>query len=447
MKVQSKLSLLCTLTFSVVFLITSVIIYLLYYGYTKKYIDTGLVKTATITALFYLEEDELNKEEYALVRKEFDEFVTNSLYQIYNEQDSVSYGSKSIKTAPHILDEVRQKEQLAFTENDYFCYAIFYEDNQGDFVVIAREKKEVLFEQLNGLLSILVSAFLLGIVATIFLSMWLARVAYRPFRKIIDQVNNISTNKLDVQIAYPETKDELQDLISTFNNLLTKISETVVIQKNFINYVSHEFKTPLAAILGNLEVFSIKDRSPQEYEQLTQKLIVEINQLEEMLDTLMIVSDLREDVATSVRTRIDELIWQIISKLTDRYTDAKILVNIAVEPQDENLLFVDTDRTQLLMALFNLIENAVKYGNKKSVEILISTNQKSLSVAIKDQGIGIPKEKLEHISKPFLRGGNTSLVEGSGIGLSIALRILEKNKIKYTIVSEINRGTVITILF
>ena len=447
MKVQSKLSLLCTITFGVIFLITSITIYALYYNYTKKYIYDNLIKTAHITALFYLEEDELNKDEFALVKQEFDEFVSNSFYQIYNEKDNVSYGTKLLNTSPRLLQEVRDNNKQAFTEDDYFCYGIFYEDNQGDFVVIAREKKEVLYEQLKVLFYILLSAFIIGIIATVFVSKWVASVAYKPFRKVIHQVNNISTYDLDVQIEDPETNDELQDLINTFNNLLTKISETVVIQKNFINYVSHEFKTPLASILGNLEVFSLKDRSPQEYDQLTQKLIQEINQLEEMLNTLMVVSDLRKEAETSIQTRIDDLIWQIIGKLSLRYPNSTILVNLDVKPEDEALLFVNKDRTQLLMALYNLIENAAKYSNNKTVEINIRKEKELLSIAIKDQGIGIPEDKLNSISKPFYRGGNTTFVEGTGIGLSIALRILEKNNIDYRINSEVDKGTEILLYF
>lgn len=447
MKIQTRLTFLCTLSFAVIFLVISAITYFSYYKYTKKYIYDNLVRTSYITALFYLEEDELNKEEFALVKKEYNEFVTNSFYQIYNQEGEVSFGSQTLATSPKLLNEIRLKQKLAFSEKDFFCYGIFYEDNQGNFVVIAREKKDALFEQLNILLIILILGFLLGVVATIFISKWVANIAYKPFRKVIEQVNQISTNNLDVQIEDPDTQDELQDLISTFNNLLSKISETVIIQKNFINYVSHEFKTPLASILGNLEVFSLKERSPQEYEQLSQTLIQEITQLEEMLNALMVVSDLRKEAETLVQLRIDELIWQIIAKITERYTNAKILVNIRIKPQDEHLLFVNIDRTQLIMALYNLMENAVKYSKQESVEIIITQKDNFLSIGIIDKGIGIPKEKLDEISKPFFRGSNTSLVEGSGIGLSIALRILEKNDIDYQITSQVDKGTHVWLTF
>lgn len=447
MQVRSRLSLLFTLLFGMIFLIISFLIYFVYSTYAEKYIFENLKKTSYITALFYLEEDELNTEDFKKIKDQFNEFVNNSFYQIYNEKDSLCYGSDLLNIKPQVLNDIRKTHSLAFSDKEFFCYGIFYEDNQGDFVVITREKKDINREQVNMLLWVLVVSFLVGVVGTIFISRWMAGIVYKPFRKVIDQVNKISTNNLDVQIELPSTEDELQDLIKTFNNLLSKISETVIIQKNFVSFVSHEFKTPLASILGNLEVFSLKDRSPKEYEELSTKLIQEIYQLEDMLTTLLIISDLRKEAETPVQLRIDELIWQIINNVTDRYPQAKLRVNIDIKVEDEYLLVVNIDRTELLMALFNLIENAVKYSKGNVVEISMNKSNEFLLLSIVDKGIGIPKDKLENISKPFFRGANASLVDGNGIGLSIALRILEKNKIEYQINSEVNKGTQVTLIF
>lgn len=447
MKIQTRLSLFSSIVFGVIFTIISLLIFALYYQNARQSIFDNLKKTSYITAFFHLEEDELNRDEFAKVKAQFNEFVTNQYYQIYNEKDSVSYGSESLNMTAQQLDEIREKRKLAFSDDEFFCYGIFYEDNQGDFVVVVREKKEVLFSQLNLLLWILIPSLLIGVLSIIFLSKWVANVAYRPIRKVIDEVNLISTSDIDVQIASPKTEDELQDLIETFNVLLGKISETFVIQKNFVRYVSHEFKTPLASMLGNLEVFSIKDRSPEEYDQVAHLLIQQIYQLENILNTLIVISDLGKDVEMSGRTRIDELIWQIIPKLTERYPASKVLVKIDVEVEDEALLFVNTDQTELLMVLFNLIENAVKYSRGATVDLHLFKENNHLNLLIKDTGIGIPKDKLKNISKPFYRADNANQEEGSGIGLSIALRILEKNKIKYTISSEVNVGTEILLIF
>lgn len=447
MKVQNRLTLFTSVVFGLTFAVISALIYMFYYQNAKKSIYTNLEKSTNITALFYLEEDELNSEEFAKVREQFLKFVTNPYYQIYNENNEVSYGMQDGLVAIDILNRVREKRRLVFSDEYFFCYAIFYEDNQGDFVVVGKERKEELTDQLSSLLWILILAFVASTLAVIILSRWTALVAYRPFSKVINQVKHISIYTPKTKIVSPETKDELQDLIETFNHMLSKISETFVIQRNFVNYVSHEFKTPLAAILGNLEVFSLKDRTANEYKQLSEMLIHQIHQLQDILDTLIVVSDLRENVEPSSSIRVDELLWQIIDRLSLAYPSSKILIDTEIEATEEELLSINHNSTQLLIALYNLIENAVKYSKGSTVEIKLYKENLSLVVSIIDKGIGIPSEQLHNISKPFYRADNANQIQGSGIGLSIALRILEKNSIRYKISSEVGKGTQVLIFF
>ena len=405
MKVQNRLSLFSSIVFGIIFAVISLLIYALYSQNMEKSIYNNLKKTSFITAFFYLEEDELNNEDFDRIRKQFDEFVTNSYYQIFDEHDSIYAGSKTLTVSPDYLNKIRETGSLAFSDNNFFSYGIYYEDNQGNFVIITRERKDFFNQQLDTLLRILIIAFIAGIFAIVFLSKWIANIA------------------------------------------LKKISETLIMQKNFVNYVSHEFKTPLTTMLGNLEVFSIKNRTPEEYKELSGKLIQQINQLGEILSTLMVISDLRNNSDITNQVRIDELIWEIVNKINEQYTDAHISVNIDLLPDDENSLIVSMDKTQLLIALFNLTENAVKYSQGKFVKINIGHLNNRLCLSIADKGIGIPPEELKHVSKPFYRADNTNQIQGSGIGLSIALRIFEKNKIEYNIESTINKGTTVFLLF
>lgn len=447
MKVRTRLSLYCSLIYGIIFAFISFLIYGLYSKNAERTIYDNLNKTAYIAALFYLEEDELNAREFDKIREQFEEFVSDSYYLIYNEGNQIAYGHAAADVPVTTLDRIRKVKRLSFSTDEYLCHGIFYEDNQGDFVVIAKESKNALNAQKQLLLWILIPLFLLGAIAIIFLSRWVSRIAYRPFSRTINEVNNISTNNLDVQIQSPQTKDELQDLIDTFNNLLEKISETVVIQQNFVRYVSHEFKTPLASMLGNLDLFSLKERTPEEYQQLSENLMQQIFQMEEILNTLIIVSDLKKDEQAVTQTRIDELIWEIIHKVKNLHPASKVRVNINIAPEDEALMFAKIDRTQLLIALFNLLENAVKYSQKESVDVELSKREATLCLSITDKGIGIPAEQLSHVSKPFYRADNTNEIQGNGIGLSLALRIFDKNKINYHIESQTGVGTQVTILF
>lgn len=448
MKVQNRLSLLTSLVFGIIFIVTSVFIYGLYSTNIKKSIYDKLQQTASITALFYLEEDELNKEEFAQVIRQFQERVTHSYYQVYNEQDTVRYGTAYLEIPSETLDAIRAEGKMAFAVKDFLCYGIYYEDNQGNFVIVTGEKKEVLTQQLTTLLWIIALAFIIGITAIIILSKWMAYVAYRPFRKVIRQVNNISTHNLHVQIKSPDTKDELQSLITTFNHLLVKISETFAIQQNFVRYVSHEFKTPLASMQGNLEVFAIKERTAAEYRDLSQNLLEQIRQLDEIVNTLTVISDSEKDPAENISpVRIDDIIAEVLQKLSARYSTALISFRIDIEPEEEKRLTVFKNRTPLFIALFNIIENAAKYTLDKKVDIRLFLQNGKICLSVGDTGIGIPPEQLEHISKPFYRADNARHIQGSGIGLSIALRILEKNSIEYKIDSVLDQGTTVLLFF
>lgn len=447
MKIQERQSLYSSIAFGVVFIIISALIYMLYYENIKKETYKNLRKTAYIVALFHLEEDELNVREFEKVQTQFEEIVSGVSYQVYEKSGKLAYGHKRKYVDPAILKIIEREKKLDFATDTEYCHGIFYEDNQGDFIIITTEAQSQLNSQLVILLWILISALIVGLIAVIFLSKWLARIAYKPFCNVIEQVKNISPDNSGMQIESPHTDDELQELTDTFNHLLRQISETFVIQKNFVNYVSHEFKTPLAAMLGNLEVFSLRERSANEYSALAETLIIQIHQLEEILNTLIIISDLRKSADMSSSVRIDDLIWKIIERISYSHTGSKINVRVEILPEDENLLVVKEDRTQLLMALFNIIENGVKYSQGETVDIILYNNRGCLNISIQDRGIGIPEEELKNISKPFYRANNTSRVQGSGIGLSIALRILEKSKIKYNIQSEKQRGTRVTISF
>lgn len=440
MKIQTRQSIYMSIAFGVVFAIVSFLTYILYADKAKNAVYKNLEKTANLVALFHLEEDELNSKEFEPIKMQFEEIVSETSYQLYDEFDNIVFGNKNENIDSAILQKIRQKTHLDFSTTTNFCYGIFYEDNQGDFIIITKEPQTFLDEQLVSLLWILVSALIIGLIAVILLSRWLSWIAYKPISNIMEQVNSFSLDNPNEKIESPNTKDELQELTETFNHLLCRISETFVIQKNFVNYVSHEFKTPLASIQGNLEVFSLKDRTPQEYEELSQKLISQIQQLEEILNTLLIISHLKKDVDSSTEFRMDELVWEIIGKLSMHYTAPNINVIIDILSEDENILTITKDRTQLLMALFNIIENAIKYSDK-AIDVRIYRELGVLCLSIQDQGIGIPIEELENIGKPFYRADNTNHIQGRGIGLSIALRILENNDIKYKIDSRVNIGT------
>jgi len=447
MKIRNRLTLISSATFGFVFIIASVLIYLAFYNSSEKVVFKELQKTCLLSGIYYLEKDELPHYEHSAIKEQFEENIQNDIVRVYDWNNTIVYGEREAdrNINPKELEFVRKNKKLSFKSNNHFYYGIFYNDNQGDFVVFVKTKSEVFKSQTNRLLVIMIIVLFAGLLLIFFLSRLLSNIAYRPITEVISQVNSMELNSLDQPISSSNTNDEVQDLITTFNNLLSRLSDTFAIQKNFINYVSHEFKTPLASISGNLEVFAQKDRTPEEYQKVTSEALENVYHIEEILNNLMMLSGLKTITPENETFRIDETLWNINDKIFEAYDQQEVRIDLEVK--DEKLLSVKGSELQLQLALYNLIENAVKYSDGNPIKISLSETDGQLKITIQDYGKGILKEDLDYIQQTFYRGKNVGNVKGSGIGLSLATIIFKQNNIQFSIYSKENAGTLITLLF
>ncbi len=447
MKIRNRLTLISSLTFGFVFIIASVLIYFAFYNSSEKVVFKELQKTCLLSAIYYLEKDELPHYEHSAIKEQFEENIQNDIVRVYDVNNIIVYGEKEAdrNISPENLGFIRRNKKLSFKSNNHFYYGIFYNDNQGDFVVFVKTKSEVFKSQTNRLLVIMIVVLFAGLLLIFLLSRLLSNIAYRPITKVISQVNSMELSSLDNPISSSNTNDEIQDLITTFNNLLSRLSDTFAIQKNFINYVSHEFKTPLASISGNLEVFAQKERTPEEYQKVTSEALENVYHIEEILNNLMMLSGLKTIHQENETFRIDETLWDINDQIFEIYESQEIGIDLDVE--NEGLLSVKGSEVQIKLALYNLIENAVKYSDGNPIKISLSEVNNQLQIIIQDYGKGIQKEDLHYIQQTFYRGKNVGNIKGSGIGLSLATIIFKQNNIQFSIDSEENSGTRITLLF
>lgn len=448
MKIRNRLTLLSSLTYGIVFIVASFIIYLSFYRNSEKIILNELQKTCLLSGVYYLEKDELPEEEHSQVKYQFEESIQDITVRIYNENDEIRYGEKEPdrNITKQRLDYVRKHNKINFKSNNHFYFGLFYADNQGDFVVFVKANNKNFKEQTNQLLFIMIVVLIGGLIIIYIFSRILSDFAYRPITNVINQVNEIEANSLDKPIISTNTKDEVQALIDTFNNLLKRLSDTFIIQKNFINYVSHEFKTPLASILGTMEVFNQKERTPQEYNQVTKKVLEDVYYIESILNTLMMLSGLKDTNNNSENFRVDELIWDINEDIIENNAQ-KQKIKIHLDIKNNKLLNIKGNKTQIHLALYNIIENAIKYSDKSPIQISLFEKNNKLEIIIKDYGKGINKNDLKHIHQTFYRGANVENIKGNGIGLSLATIIFKQNNIGFIITSKEHYGTTVILNF
>ncbi len=449
MTLRNRFTLISSLSFGIVSIITSAVIFFAYYDSTKIFYFEKLRNTALISAIYYLEKDELPKDRHAQIKKEYNHLIQNNRVAVYNQNNEVTFGhnlnDKNIKLSH--LKAVRSNKGLQFMSDNQFYYGIFYPDNQGDFVVFVKSPNDSFQSQILRLAIIMLSVLIVGLLVIYFLSRYLSKVVYKPISNVVERINKVDYNNISTAITSTNTNDEVEELIKSYNKLLGRISENVLLQQNFINYVSHEFKTPLAAISGNLEVFAQKDRTPEEYREVAKESLENVYEIENILNNLLLMSGMTKLESSHQPMRVDELIWKIYEKLEPKAKENNSSIKIELKVTKPALLEFPGNETLLYLALYNIVENAIKYSFDKPVVITLSEKDSQLHIRVKDEGRGIPSEDLAKISETFYRGKNVDTVKGSGIGLSLSKSIFDHHNIQMEIDSIVNVGTSVLLKF
>ncbi|MAN26735.1 MAG: hypothetical protein CMH15_05185 [Mesonia sp.] len=448
MKIRQKITLISSVLFGLVFLMSSIIIYFAFYQSSKNIYFQELSRTAKISAMFYLERDELSQKGFQPIQNAFYNVSPNEEVSIFDAQKNIVFNTKQINDDwSESLEKIKKEGELNFRKNDTYYHGLFYKDNQGDFVVLVKAKNPMIQSQKKRLIGILAISFCVAMIILIFLTSHLSKLAYKPVRNIIQQVNNLNLNKSPLQLSYTSSKDELEELFQAFNNLLKEIEASYEQQKNFVDFSSHELKTPLASIINQLEVSLQRNRSNENYRETSEQVLQDAQQLKNILENLLTLSNLNKSIQLKENIRVDELIWEIIEKLTPLYSAEKFNIQLDISPEDFHLLEFKGNETLLYMALFNIIENAAKFSKMKPVEIHLYKQKNQLLLEVLDHGIGVSQQDLKHINQPFYRGQNTTSIQGNGLGMSIALKIFQLHQIQFSITSELKNYTQIQLIF
>jgi len=445
MKLKHRLSLYSIVIFSIIIVIVSTAVYFSFYNQMEKKELQSLENKTLLAAVYYLEQDELPALEHENIKSQLLKTISRKNIVVYDESNKKFggdlYFDKNISST--FIESVRQKRNDFITTEHYFYNGIYYNDNQGNFVVITREPKNEFNDQMQSLLHILILVSVGGLIFIYFFSQYLGYIAYQPINKIIAQIKERDTNNFNQPLALKKSYAEIEDLILTYNHFIDKIGQTFTVQKNFIDYVSHELRTPITALLGTLEVTNNKKRTLEEHEKIINQLKQYTNDLQETLDQMMLLSGAKTSFEFEP-VRIDEVVWQVIENAV-LYHNAMIDVDLQVT--NDVLLTVQGNEKMLELALNNLVGNAIKYSNNQLIKILFYEEDNRLCLSISDQGIGIPEIDLEQIKQNFYRGHNTQQFQGKGIGLSMANIILNLHNIKLQLAANQPKGTTVKLIF
>ncbi len=229
--------------------------------------------------------------------------------------------------------------------------------------------------------------------------------------------------------------------------MLNRIEASFEIQNNFVSNASHELRTPLTAIIGEADVTLSKIRTPEEYIETISIILEEADKLDKKTKALLFLAQTGFNGKTVEfsKVRIDQLLWDVKEIIERINSNSSIYLDISLMPDDPMKLKVLANEQLLHLAFTNIVSNACKYSDYKTVRVSIGVSNANVIVVINDQGIGIPEKELSHIYDTFYRASNTKNYEGYGIGLPLTRNIIRMHKGEILVYSEEGKGTTVQV--
>ena len=283
----------------------------------------------------------------------------------------------------------------------------------------------------------------LGVAAIVFLvSLHLAGSIVKPFQTMIRFTQEMAKGRFERRIAetYPH---ELGEMAAMLNYMADEIVKNERMKTDFISSISHELRTPLTGIKGWAETLETPEGLTEEEMQFGLRMIhSESQRLMHLVEDLLNFSKYESDRMTLSPSlfRIEQLLTETVLQLRQKADEKNIQIELETEPAD---IFADEDKIR--QVLLNLIDNAIKFSNKRStIQITQKVRNKTVFLRIRDFGIGIKKEHAEFIMDSFYKAD--AKAAGTGLGLAIARNIVQKHGGQIEIKSEFEQGTAVYVL-
>ncbi len=287
----------------------------------------------------------------------------------------------------------------------------------------------LLERQKRGLVAFFLITIPLILVLATFGGLLFSRRALNPVRAIIDKAKEMSPSQLSERVPVPPEKDELRELALTLNHLLDRLQQSFESQERFIADASHQLKTPLAILRGELDVLKSRPRTVEETGSFLVSASQEVEYLSKMVEDLLVLARVDAGVGTlSIKkVRVDELALEALSRLERFAQTKKVKIRFNLEETSSVPFEILGDSDLLQVMLRNLVENAIKFTPEgSSVDVHVVEEPEFVLVKVSDCGPGIAVEAREKIFSRFFRAENTrNSVSGVGLGLPIAKRIVE----------------------
>lgn len=351
-------------------------------------------------------------------------------------------------------------------------YMIKVDPQDGDSPITFNVDPKALFPQFEQEIQETKEDFLLrSVIATTIIILlssvctyFLTKKTLTPLQKLTSEVSQIQAQNLSTQLAVPNSKDEIAQLTSSFNEMLARLDNAFSTQKQFSANAAHELRTPLAVLQTNLEVFE-KKQEPEmvEYQQLFTMIKEQTARLSQLVGTLLDMTNLKS-VPRTDHVSLEELVDEVFCDLDPVAEKAGISIHFDDSSSQDwhtdvhtpdasalnnNIRNITGSYVLLYRAVYNLVENAIKY-NRPNGSVTVSVKEKNgqAMILVKDTGIGISPENQKKIFDPFFRvdKSRSRAMGGAGLGLALVDSIAKEHGGTVKVLESSETGSTIALM-
>ncbi len=278
------------------------------------------------------------------------------------------------------------------------------------------------------------------------LLLFFTKLGNSPIEKLTNMISKLHPEDKKNDIPLVENIIEYRNLTNSINKLITRYEENIRRKYQFVSNASHELKTPLTILRGELEMALGSARSEEDFQSVLASSLDEVIRLSNVVDALLEISKAESGkiILKLERTNISKMI-------NDLSQDIEILAedkNLKLELNIDNNIYSRIDSARFYQALLNVIDNAIKYNKQNGmISIELKNIDGRVKVIVSDTGIGISPEDLERVFERFFRADDAKdrNIVGTGLGLPIVKWIVDSHNGSIIINSELNIGTSVEI--
>ena len=294
--------------------------------------------------------------------------------------------------------------------------------------------------------------FLVIAVVSIFVGTIISNFAGRqPLTAIIAMSNatqEVAKGNFEVTLDESSHIKELRNMAHNFNLMTKELAGTELLRTDFVENVSHEFKTPLSAIEGYATLLQKKNLSDEKKQEYTKKILHNTKRLSTLTSNILLLSRLENQEIGIQKEHfcLDEQIREILLLLEDKWTEKKLELEIDLDAADYY-----GNKDLLAHVWQNILSNAIRFAPSYGLIRIVlrketdAAGNKYFKVGIADNGIGMDKEVIKRIFEKFYQGDSSRSSQGNGLGLALAKRVVVLHNGSIAVSSKEGKGSTFTV--